>query len=223
MGDVRTELARRQMIDAAERLVGERGLAAMSLRDVQREAGQRNKSAATYHFGSRHGLIEAVLRSRMAAVNARRVELLADLDSRGHPVDVHGLVDALIRPIAEHTVIRPESHWARFLFRCSADPEINEIVTRSVESESHREVRRRLLDSLEHLPTSLRGRRIDHAFAMALTSLAWLESRRDSGRRPGLPAEVQVSDLVDICTAIVSAPPSGPTLAVLAASTGRSR
>ena len=47
------------MIDAGERLAAERGIAAMSLREVQAAAGQRNKSAAQYHFGSRTGLIEA--------------------------------------------------------------------------------------------------------------------------------------------------------------------
>ena len=40
------------MITTAERIVAERGLTAMSLRVVQRESGQRNKSAAQYHFGS---------------------------------------------------------------------------------------------------------------------------------------------------------------------------
>ena len=59
--------AREQMIDAAERLASERGLGAMSLRDVMAEAGQRNKSAAQYHFGSREGLVEAVIEARMAS------------------------------------------------------------------------------------------------------------------------------------------------------------
>ena len=56
------------MIDAAERLAAERGMAAMSLREVQAAAGQRNKSAAQYHFGSRAGLIEARSCERFAVL-----------------------------------------------------------------------------------------------------------------------------------------------------------
>ncbi|MCU1639860.1 MAG: taurine dioxygenase [Nocardia sp.] len=46
------------MIDAAERLIAERGLAAVTLQDVQNAAGQSNRSAAKYHFGSRDGLLD---------------------------------------------------------------------------------------------------------------------------------------------------------------------
>jgi AcrR family transcriptional regulator len=53
--------ARTAMVDAAERLMAERGIAAVSLREVQDAAEQRNKSAAHYHFGSREGLIRAII------------------------------------------------------------------------------------------------------------------------------------------------------------------
>ncbi len=36
---------------AAERIVAERGMPALTLKDVQLAANQANKSAAKYHFG----------------------------------------------------------------------------------------------------------------------------------------------------------------------------
>ena len=58
--DPRTVRAREAMIRAAERLFSERGIEAVSLREVGAVAGQRNNSAAQYHFGTREGLVDAV-------------------------------------------------------------------------------------------------------------------------------------------------------------------
>ena len=68
--------ARSALIEAAERLFAERGVEAVSLRDVSAAAGQRNHSAAQYHFGDRAGLIAAVYEARMSLVNERRAGLL---------------------------------------------------------------------------------------------------------------------------------------------------
>ena len=40
----------RQLLLAAERLIAERGLAALSTRMIAREAGQKNNSALQYHL-----------------------------------------------------------------------------------------------------------------------------------------------------------------------------
>src|SRR5262245_54265440 len=93
--------ARAQMIDAAERIAAERGLAAMSLREVQAAAGQRNKSAAQYHFGSKEGLVEAIATERMGAVGVRRRQML---DALGPSPTRRELVEALVAPLAEHVL-----------------------------------------------------------------------------------------------------------------------
>jgi len=202
------------MIDAAERLVAERGLAAMSLREVQGAAGQRNKSAAHYHFGSKEGLVEAVVATRMGAVGAARRELLDDI---GPDADRRELVEALVLPLADHVLSGPRSsHWARFLVQAANDPTLAAVVRRSFEGSSFRDVRGRLLASLDHLPEPLRARRLDHAVAIVVTSLAHLEG---GGRGDGavtLPASVQIADLVDMALGLLEAPASPATTAALA-------
>ena len=59
---------------------------------------QRNKSAARYHFGSREGLIEAVVAARMGPVNQRRLEMLAAYDARPGEPSLRDLVAALVVP-----------------------------------------------------------------------------------------------------------------------------
>lgn len=115
----------------------------MSLREIQVVSDQKNKSAAQYHFGSRDGLIEAVVLTRMGTVNERRCELLTQIDrSIAEPGDrstadlLCPLAEAMVRPLAEQTILTPSSHWARFILQCTSDPTISQIVRRSVEGQA---------------------------------------------------------------------------------------
>lgn len=186
------------MIEAAERIVAEQGIGAMSLRAVQAAAGQRNKSAAQYHFGSRDGLVEAVVALRMAPINVRRRELLEAL---GDTPTLHDLVDALVRPSAEAVLETEGSHWARFVLAGFTDPTVAGVVRRSIEGEAYRDVLGRLTDALDHLPEPLRRGRVDQALGLAFVTLAAAEAQR---RRPE-PGPA-VADLVNVCTAVLAAP-----------------
>ena len=203
--------AREQMIDAAERLAAERGLAAMSLREVQAAAGQRNKSAAQYHFGSKEGLVEAIAATRMGAVGARRRELL---DALGPHPTRRELVEALVVPLADH-VLAGRSHWARFQVQAAHDPTFSETVRLAFEGSTFREVRDGLLAGLDHLPEPLRVRRLDHAVGIVVASLAALEGTGRPGEQGSLPAAAQVADLVDMTVGVLDAPVSATTSAAL--------
>jgi AcrR family transcriptional regulator len=203
--------ARDQMIDAAERLAAERGLAAMSLREVQAAAGQRNKSAAQYHFGSKEGLVEAVVAARMGAVGARRQEMLDALDATPSR---RALVEALVLPLAEHVLAGP-GHWARFLLQASNDPAFASVVRRTFEGSSFRQVHAGLLATLDDLPEPIRPRRLDHVMGLVVASLAALEAGIQPDGRPALPTAAQVADLVDMVLGVLDAPASAATVAAL--------
>src|SRR3954447_14942223 len=93
--------ARTALVEQAERLFAERGIEAVSLRDVSAAAGQRNHSAAQYHFGDRPGLVAAVYENRMRHVDARRHGYVAALDEVGRADDVRGLVEATVVPLLD--------------------------------------------------------------------------------------------------------------------------
>ncbi|KRB79996.1 hypothetical protein ASE01_00345 [Nocardioides sp. Root190] len=71
-----------QLISAAERLFAARGIEGVSLREITREAEQRNSTALQYHFGDRLGLVAAVLRKHVSVVAERRAALLELLENR---------------------------------------------------------------------------------------------------------------------------------------------
>ena len=66
---------RGRLLCAAERLLIERGYAGMSARAVA-ESAQVNIASASYHFGSKHGVLEAVVQWRLAPMNAARMTQL---------------------------------------------------------------------------------------------------------------------------------------------------
>ena len=206
--------AREAMIEAGERIAAERGIGAMSLREVQAAAGQRNKSAAQYHFGSREGLIEAIVATRMGPINQERRRRLRQLDDAGREPTRRQLMEVLVEPLAEAT-LRPTSCWARFLLQGVADPAITAIVRRTFEGRVYREVRQRLIDRMDHVPAVLAERRVDHAIGLAVVSLAGAESGVASARPGPIAPAAVVADLVDMCTAVVDAPASPSTLAAL--------
>lgn len=63
---------RELLLRAGERRFARDGVDAARLRDVVRDAGQANDSAVGYHFGSRQGLLEAIVRKHLAAMDLDR-------------------------------------------------------------------------------------------------------------------------------------------------------
>lgn len=81
------------LLDQAERLFAERGVWAVTNREITEAAGQKNVSALNYHFGSRSGLLAAVLARRGHELEAARAEMLAELPGGATTRDlVHVLV-----------------------------------------------------------------------------------------------------------------------------------
>jgi AcrR family transcriptional regulator len=89
------------LVESAERLIGERGVHGVSLREIGAEAGQRNTGAVRYHFGTKKQLVDAVFEHRMVAINQRRLAFVAELDAAGQGHELRGLIEAFLHPLAE--------------------------------------------------------------------------------------------------------------------------
>ena len=90
---------RDRILDVAERMFGERGFPATSLRDITTEAGV-NVASVNYHFGSKEALLVEVLERRLKPINARRLALLDAVEARaGHgPPDLEAVIRAFLSP-----------------------------------------------------------------------------------------------------------------------------
>jgi len=95
-----SEPARRQLLDAALRLFAEQGIAAVSLREIRLAAKQRNAGALHYHFGSKEGLLRALLERELPPLVARRRALLAEAAAAA-PDNLRPVAAVFILPFAE--------------------------------------------------------------------------------------------------------------------------
>ncbi|HSW13344.1 MAG TPA: helix-turn-helix domain-containing protein [Solimonas sp.] len=91
---------RAKLVAIAERLFAERGIEGVSLSDINKAAGQRNKNATHYHFGSKQGLLQAILDKHIPAVSLRRNQLLDQFEGQG-TLGLPQVVRAFVYPVAE--------------------------------------------------------------------------------------------------------------------------
>ena len=96
-----TAATRLRILRAAEAAYSEGGIEGVSLQEVCRAAGQRNKSAVTYHFGDKAGLLQAILGRHQPRVAERLVSRLDTLERAGRQHDLRCLAEALVLPMVE--------------------------------------------------------------------------------------------------------------------------
>ena len=90
---------RDQILNTAEKLFANNGFAATSLRSIVSLADV-NLAAVNYHFGSKEGLIEAVLERRITPLNRERIALLEALetDYSDTSIPVEKILESLVAP-----------------------------------------------------------------------------------------------------------------------------
>lgn len=93
-----------ELLAVAERLFAVRGVENVPLSRIVVEAGQKNRSALHYYFGSRDGVLTAVLNRRLAPINARRE---AGLDALPPDARLSDVLRATVLPLAEAVVTEP--------------------------------------------------------------------------------------------------------------------
>ncbi|MGW3287449.1 TetR/AcrR family transcriptional regulator [Streptomyces sp. NPDC001002] len=149
---------RELILTAAERLFAERGVNAVSNRQVSEAAGQGNNTAVGYHFGTKEDLVRAIVRKHAARTEEIRSRLLAAI---GADPSVRDWVDCLVRPIPEHLADLGGTTWyARFCAQIMTDPALHQIlVEESLSSPTLRQIIDGLSACLPELPPEVRAER----------------------------------------------------------------
>ncbi|WP_051177786.1 TetR/AcrR family transcriptional regulator [Nocardia concava] len=196
--------ARERIILAAERLIAERGQA-VPLRDIAAAAEQRNNSAIQYHFGNRDGLILAVVEYRLATLEVRRLELLAEQAGAG-ATGVHDLLEALVIPMLELSDRHGIHYYARFLEQIHTHPAVNDAANlESARRTSVRVIMRQLERELTELPKRLRLRRLRALPSVLFALLADHERAVEAGRVTAGDVAAW-GEIVDMLAGVLTAP-----------------
>jgi AcrR family transcriptional regulator len=112
----RNDGTRLALMRAAERLFAERGVEAVSLREIAVAAGQRNNSSALYHFGDKRELIEATLARHSDAIDEALPAALARLRDEGLE-SLETIVELLVDPLLQK--LDDEDGGAAYLTVCA--------------------------------------------------------------------------------------------------------
>jgi len=111
---------RELLMTTAERLFAVHGVEGVTLREIQLEAGQSNASVITYHFGSKAGLVRALITFRYRTVDKRRALSLEQARADGVSDDPRAAVWLIVRPLVES--IEAGEMFVPFLARLSENP-----------------------------------------------------------------------------------------------------
>ncbi|MDT0542859.1 TetR/AcrR family transcriptional regulator [Streptomyces lonegramiae] len=149
---------RELILTAAERLFAERGVYAVSNRQVSEAAGQGNNAAVGYHFGTKADLVRAIARKHAGEIERIRGRLLAEI---GDSDDIRDWVACLVRPVPEHLADLGSPTWyARFCAQVMTDPALHEIIVEeSLSSASLPQVIEGLNRCLPDLPAEVSAER----------------------------------------------------------------
>ncbi len=116
-----------KILDTAQRLIGDQGYAATSVRHIVSLAGV-NLAAIHYHFGSKEELLDAVIARKAGPVNQERLRRLDRLEAEanGRPPGVRRVLEAFLMPMAEAADQDPD--FVRLMGRLMAEGMLQTIV-----------------------------------------------------------------------------------------------
>jgi AcrR family transcriptional regulator len=201
---------KQQIICAAERLFAERGLEGVSMREIGVAAGNSNKSAVQYHFGSKEQLLQAIFEYRLPRLHERRSLLIAEKQ----PDDLRGWIECQVRAVLEQSEL-DDSHYMGLVAM------LYEHGSRSGFESMANEYRDaanayydRLVSLLPDMPQILRSHRTVAAMAIMVQVAARRERARSAGHHV-LPFGVELADLVDCMVGFLQATVSAATRSAL--------
>jgi AcrR family transcriptional regulator len=120
----RTEASRRLLIDAALRIIGSAGLRALTATRIEAVSGA-SRGLVGYHFGSKDGLIEAVIRQAHQIIAA--IPEAADAGGSNGAAAVRETVRGYLEQLGRN----PEGHRAILILMAesvSAQPQLHESI-----------------------------------------------------------------------------------------------
>jgi AcrR family transcriptional regulator len=199
-----------QIARTAERLLAERGLEGVSLRQISAEAGCGNNTAVQYHFGSKDQLIQAVFEYRLPELHERQRMLIA----QRRPQDLRSWCECFVFPILEQGD-REGSYYFSFVDMLIAHGRLDVFARQREEFRLPARVFREQVGLLlPGLPELLRTHRITYVLTLSIHAAADRERARTNGLNM-LPFAVHVSDLIDGLVGFLEAPVSPVSLAAL--------
>lgn len=202
-------------MQAGERLFARKGVDRVRLREINELADQRNSSALHYHFGSRDGLVLAILRRHEDEIDAQVAQVLDGWQRDGHEATVRDIASAVVRPLAAKLASPSGRDFLRIV--PYVVPGLSATL-RQGRAEPLTPQTKRVLDlyesRIDDLPQALRRERLVVYMLMLTAVLAERAQQLESRARPALNHERFVEHMLDMVEGIFTIQAGGDAAAV---------
>lgn len=192
---------RARLIAEAERLFAEQGIWKVRVQDIVAAAGQKNSSALSYHFGSRSGVLDAILREHGEPIDQDRGEVWASLDDDHTPA----LIEALVQPLTHRLATDSGRCYLRIVAQLSADFSRWDFDPTHVPANLNA-ILRLLRDRSSADDKAQRDERVLGMIQLMTASLAERARRIEAGDPLATQDHAYAANLVDMLTGIIEAP-----------------
>lgn len=186
--------AKQALIRAGEELFARQGINGARINELTERAGQRNQSALHYHFGSREGLLGAIVERHVDAVDGVRSGLLSVV---GPDATLRQLVAVIVTPLAGELSTSSGRDYLRI---------VPQILTWDIHPPALLETMARAEKHIAELPQAIRAERLRAMIQIATTLLAVRAAAIEDGDKQGLDEPDFVANLIEMCTAALQAP-----------------
>jgi AcrR family transcriptional regulator len=200
---------RTALLDAAAVLMDQRGIDNVSLSQINRASGHRNRSAVHYHFGSRDAVVRELVRRTMDGIDAERNALLDHLETTGAALTDRTVMEVLVGPLTRQLRSEQGRRYVRLAGQLVTHPRFvtdpQQIIT---VNSSARRCARHLAPALAHLPAPVAAERASQMAGFLVRACADQARLLDASPppRPPLSIEAFTANLVDVLLAMLAAP-----------------
>jgi AcrR family transcriptional regulator len=186
--------AKQALIRAGEELFARQGINGARINELTERAGQRNQSALHYHFGSREGLLTAIIERHVDAVDGVRGGLLKVV---GSTATLRQLVAVIVTPLAGELSTPSGRDYLRIVPQIlKSDINPPALLSAMALAEEH----------IAELPQAIRAERLRAMIQIATTLLAVRAVAIEDGDKLSLDEPDFIANLIQMCTAALQAP-----------------
>lgn len=208
----RSAVTQNALMEAAEKLVAKKGIKNVSIKEIVKEAGQKNESALQYHFGSLQGLIHAIVDKRSLETQMLRAELLTELKSNSREITLRDVCRLMVMP--SFLLGRRSPGYRRYILSFSQDLALKSNTLAFVNrhgggGESGQETSELMQAQLRDLDSHTLQERTQSAVRLASISMG--HHARSKGAFRGETSDLFISNLLDAMVGLLSAPVSSET------------
>jgi AcrR family transcriptional regulator len=194
-----------KILEAAEALFSARGFQGISVREITNRAGA-NLAAVNYHFGSKAGLMHAIIERQIGPLNEKRILQLTEAESaaQGRPLSLETVLRIFFTEPIQH-FCRPNQKFPHLLARLHQEP-TPEVV--KVVLEIFGPMAERFLAALQLAQPHLSERQLlaramfmKGAMVQVMADGEQLATALPQGRVSFQDPDFLIDELVDFCTA----------------------